>query len=156
MKKEIQLNGEKVTLEIHKKDSKSVSFNWQGQDYYFEISARHESGLVLRDAGGNLHHLQVDGGTVSSWVGDAEFMSGQSSARAGSTGGGDLTAPMPGKVFKIMVKTGDTVKAGQTLLILEAMKMEHAIKSSKDGVVKKLLFKEGDLVQAGKALAEVE
>lgn len=156
MKREIQLNGEKVSIEINRKDGKSVAFNWQGTEYSFEVAARHGEGLVLRDGQGKLHHLEVDGGTVSAWIGDAEFSSGQAAAKASRAGGGDLTAPMPGKVFKILVKPGDKVQAGQTLLILEAMKMEHAIKAGKEGVVKKIFFKEGDLVQGGKPLAEVE
>lgn len=156
MKREFQLNGEKVSVDIIRKDGKSVTFNWQGSEYSFELAARHGEGLVLRDKSGVLHHLEVDGATVSGWIGDAEFSTGATTAQAKRTGGGDLSAPMPGKVFKVLVKVGDKVQASQTLLILEAMKMEHAIKAPKDGVVKKILFNEGDLVQGGMPLAVVE
>jgi 3-methylcrotonyl-CoA carboxylase alpha subunit len=65
---------------------------------------------------------------------------------------GSVVAPMPSKVSHISVAAGTSVKKGQTLMILEAMKMEHAIKSPKDGVVDKINYKVGDLVGEGKKL----
>lgn len=67
-------------------------------------------------------------------------------------GQGGLQSPMPGKIFKVLVKDGEMVKEGETLLILEAMKMEHPIKSPRAGRVE-LPFKEGALVEAGVILA---
>ncbi len=61
---------------------------------------------------------------------------------------GRLTALMPGRVVKVMVKAGDTVKKGQALIIMEAMKMEHTIVSPRDGVIERIAFKEQDLVPA--------
>ncbi|MDY0189278.1 MAG: biotin/lipoyl-containing protein [Desulfuromonas sp.] len=57
-----------------------------------------------------------------------------------------LGAPMPGKVFKVNVAVGDSVKAGDTLIVTEAMKMETNIKAKVDGVVKELLFDVGGKV----------
>ncbi|HXM77602.1 MAG TPA: biotin/lipoyl-containing protein [Thermoanaerobaculia bacterium] len=74
--------------------------------------------------------------------------------RSDSSGG--LIAPMPGRVRRILVAEGDAVTRGQVLLILEAMKMEHAIRAARDGRVVRLAFREGDLVEAGVVLAEVE
>ena len=71
-------------------------------------------------------------------------------------GEGVVTAPMPGKILRILVKEGDEVKTGQGLLVLEAMKMENEIPAPKDGVVKKILVKEGDTVDTGQALMELE
>ncbi len=65
---------------------------------------------------------------------------------------GRLTAMMPGRVVKVMAKAGDTVKKGQPLIIMEAMKMEHTIVSPKDGVVDRVAFKENDLVPADAVL----
>ncbi len=65
---------------------------------------------------------------------------------------GGFMAPMPGKVVKVFVKDGEVVKAGQTLLVLEAMKMEQATRSPADGVVKQVLVREGDQVTAGQIL----
>jgi biotin carboxyl carrier protein len=69
---------------------------------------------------------------------------------------GDLTAPMPGKIIKICAKTGDTVKSGDVLMVLEAMKMEHKIISPQNGTVEKLKFQEGDRVQQGEILLEIK
>ncbi len=65
-------------------------------------------------------------------------------------------APMPGKVFKLLVNVGDEVKAGDTLLSTEAMKMETNIKTREDGTVKEIYFKEGAQVQQGDLLVELE
>ncbi|NDW08542.1 acetyl-CoA carboxylase biotin carboxyl carrier protein subunit [Dysgonomonas sp. 520] len=67
-----------------------------------------------------------------------------------------LKAPMPGKILEVMVKTGDMVKAGDTLLILEAMKMQNAILASTKGTIKKVLIKEGDTTSKSDLLIELE
>jgi 3-methylcrotonyl-CoA carboxylase alpha subunit len=75
---------------------------------------------------------------------------------AAATHAGGLTTPLPGVVVSVAVKEGDKVTAGQTLLVIEAMKMEHAIKAPRAGVVKSLKHKAGDRVREGSALAEIE
>ena len=65
---------------------------------------------------------------------------------------GRLTAMMPGRVVKVMAKVGDSIKKGQALIIMEAMKMEHTIVSPRDGVVERVAFKENDLVPADAVL----
>jgi 3-methylcrotonyl-CoA carboxylase alpha subunit len=65
---------------------------------------------------------------------------------------GRLTAPMPGKVVSFAVKSGDAVKAGQPLAVMEAMKMEHTIAAPKDGTVAELLYAPGDQVAEGAEL----
>ena len=68
---------------------------------------------------------------------------------------GDLLAPMPGLVRRVEVKEGASVTRGQVLMILEAMKMEHAIRAPRDGVVSRVAYEEGDLVEAGAALIDI-
>jgi 3-methylcrotonyl-CoA carboxylase alpha subunit len=68
---------------------------------------------------------------------------------------GGLTAPMPGKVVSFAVKVGDKVKAGQTLAVMEAMKMEHTIAAPKDGEVKELLYAPGDQIAEGAELLKL-
>jgi 3-methylcrotonyl-CoA carboxylase alpha subunit len=63
-----------------------------------------------------------------------------------------LTALMPGRVVKVMAATGDAVKKGQPLMILEAMKMEHTIVSPRDGVIERAAFAENDMVPADAVL----
>tara|TARA_B100001027_G_scaffold47150_1_gene30938 strand:+ start:429 stop:2351 length:1923 start_codon:yes stop_codon:yes gene_type:complete len=69
---------------------------------------------------------------------------------------GGLIAPMPGKVIDVKVKKGKKVKAGDTLVILEAMKMEHSIKAAEDGTVSELLISINDQVENGALLMVVK
>lgn len=67
-----------------------------------------------------------------------------------------VEAPMPGSIFKLQVQVGDTVSKGQSVIILEAMKMENNITSDYAGKVKRIFVKEGMSVQAGAKLVEIE
>ena len=69
---------------------------------------------------------------------------------------GGLVAPMPGKVIDLKVKVGSKVKKGDTLVILEAMKMEHQVKASEDGKVTKVLIKKDDQLENGALLMVVD
>lgn len=66
-----------------------------------------------------------------------------------------ITAPMPGKVVRVLVQAGQRVEAGQGLLVVEAMKMQNEIRSPKTGTVERLLAKEGEPVNAGEVLVVV-
>ena len=75
---------------------------------------------------------------------------------AASAGGRPINAPLPGVVIKINAKVGDKVSTGDTILILEAMKMENNITADSNGTIKAILCKEGDQVQSGQALVELD
>lgn len=156
MNRELILNGEKVTVDVLSRQGKSVTFTWQGQQKSFELIHAESGNLVLVDEKGEQHRLWHDGALIVGNGRDADFAVATQTGKKGTAQGGSLNAPMPGKVFKIVAKAGDTVKTGQTLLVLEAMKMEHAIKAPADGVVKKILFAEGQLVPAGALLVDME
>ncbi len=64
----------------------------------------------------------------------------------------DIKAPMPGLILSINVKEGDEVQKGDTIMILEAMKMENVLKSPGDGVVKSIVVKQGDSVEKNQVL----
>jgi 3-methylcrotonyl-CoA carboxylase alpha subunit len=94
-------------------------------------------------------HLHVFGTRGATQIAAMDVLS-----RAGETGteGGRLTAPMPGKVVSIAVKSGDKVQKGQALAVMEAMKMEHTIAAPADGVVAEVLYAPGDQVTEGAEL----
>ena len=73
-------------------------------------------------------------------------------APAPAAAGEPVNAPMPGNILRIDVKEGDKVKAGQTLLILEAMKMENEIAAPKDGTVVQIATSKGAVVETGTPL----
>jgi biotin carboxyl carrier protein len=70
--------------------------------------------------------------------------------------GTPIIAPMPGMIIRYEVKVEDKVKAHDTIVILEAMKMENALVSEVDGTVKAIFFNEGDSVRRGDVLAIIE
>lgn len=88
---------------------------------------------------------------------DAETKYQQSRGKGFEPNGGkNISSPMPGKVVKIRVKVGDHVESGQTLIVVEAMKMQSEFKASGDRVVKEILVKEGDVVEAHQILLKME
>ena len=83
---------------------------------------------------------------------------GRRGGDAGTASGGpqQVTAPMPGKVVRVLVAPGDTVVPKQGLVVVEAMKMENELKASRAGVVKAVRAVEGQSVEAGALLVTVE
>ena len=73
-------------------------------------------------------------------------------APAGAAGAVSVNAPMPGNILDVKVKPGDSVKAGDTLLILEAMKMENEISAPQDGTIASVNVRKGDVVNSGDLL----
>jgi biotin carboxyl carrier protein len=67
-----------------------------------------------------------------------------------------IRVPMPGKVMEVFVEEGDVVKAGQTLVIVSAMKMESEYKSGRDGHIKKIMVKPGDTVDSDQIMIVLE
>lgn len=76
-------------------------------------------------------------------------------APASQSAGGAINAPLPGLILQLKVKEGDTVDAGQVVMVMEAMKMENQITAPHNGSVKKLFVSEGDSVGEGDALVEI-
>lgn len=77
------------------------------------------------------------------------------SAAAASEGSSTIQAPLPGLVLDLLVREGDAVKAGQNLLIMEAMKMENQIQAPFDGTVKKIFVQKGANISEGDKLIEI-
>lgn len=78
------------------------------------------------------------------------------SNRTDPSASGDLSAPMPGTVIEVKVTVGEQVSAGQVLVVLEAMKMEMAIRSPRDGSIHSISVTRGDPVVAGSMLVELD
>ena len=75
---------------------------------------------------------------------------------AGTDQQSGMIAPMPGKILEVMAEVGQEVKTGQTLMIMEAMKMEHKITANQDGIIQDILFQVGDQVEQGAQLLNIE
>lgn len=104
---------------------------------------------------GTMHHITLGGANIA-----VEIVDPLALRRKGTDddagAGGILKALMPGRVVRLLVKTGDVVRRGQSLLILEAMKMENDIQSPVDGVVDEIFINAGDTIEAGGQLLHVK
>lgn len=156
MKKTIVLNGSSFECEEIKKDKNILSFVFRGKKYSFEIDKNQEN-VYLKDSHGNQTQGLVSGDLI--WIDGMRFEKQSSrKKRRGvqEASAGGLLSPMPGKILKVMVASGDQVTKGQALLVMEAMKMEHTLKAPYDGLVSKLPYKVGDQVQGGEELLILE
>jgi len=98
----------------------------------------------------------VNGKRIPVAVRDKKHLRGQAGAGAGAGGRVALSSPMPGKVVRVLLKTGDEVSAHQGVLIVEAMKMQNEVQSPKAGKVAEIKVSEGQTVNAGETLAVIE
>jgi 3-methylcrotonyl-CoA carboxylase alpha subunit len=104
-------------------------------------------------------HCVRDGDVVHLfWRGRAYRLEEETETRRASHrhSGGGLEAPMPGKVIAVKVAAGDAVGKGDELLVVEAMKMENAVRAPRDGRVKSVAARVGDMVSPGVVLVELE
>ncbi len=131
-----------------------------GQAFRPQVEVVQPGTFALREGDDvRLFHCVRDGERIHlAWQGRVytlvEEREGASSAQRHVAGG--LEAPMPGKVIKVAVAVGEAVTKGQELLVIEAMKMENALRSPRDGRVKALAARVGEMVSPGVVLVEIE
>jgi biotin carboxyl carrier protein len=135
----MKINGEKYDAKIKKYKSDQVIVEVNGIDYEIELETtdRRKTEIVRSEK-------------IRPTIDVVKTPSKPIAASAGS-----VLAPIPGLILRILVKEGDSVNAGDPVLILEAMKMESEITSTIAGVVNNISVKEGTSVQEGEALIEV-
>jgi biotin carboxyl carrier protein len=160
MEKIFFVNGEEIKVQDYLQKDDVVSFSMKGKVYRYQLVTKDGAELVL-DSGSrfkaNVSSISKEGESVVMALGrEAILSTGAKKVRKETSHSGGLASPMPGKIFKILKEVGSVVKKGDPILVLEAMKMEHSIRSDKDGTVKRIPFKVGELVQGGVLLAEVE
>jgi biotin carboxyl carrier protein len=103
---------------------------------------------------GTMHHVSLGGANVAVEIVDPLALR-RKGADDQAGAGGVIKALMPGRIVRLLVKKNDSVERGQSLLILEAMKMENDIQSPVDGVVDEIFVNSGDTVEAGGQLLHV-
>ena len=149
-----QQNGAwKISLDGYLLDANAVeiapnifSVLLNGESHQIRIAPRPDGTLTLH-TGLAEYHAEVT---------DPRSWRGRRHGPVEAEGRQQITAPMPGKVVRLLVKQGDSVEAGQGLLVVEAMKMQNEIRSPKSGNIEKLFAKEGQPVNAGEVLLWVE
>lgn len=160
MEKKFIINGNEVMVQDFSQKGNEVSFVLHGQKFLYNLTDKNGTDMILNQQGqlkASVGTLNRDGEAMVI-AGSAEAIISLAGKKARKVAGaaGSLTSPMPGKIFKVVREVGHDVKKGEVIIILEAMKMEHSIRSDKDGKVKTIFYKPGELVQGGVALAEVE
>jgi biotin carboxyl carrier protein len=109
---------------------------------------------LVHDREGNLHQISLPDSTIHVEITDP--LSLKRKRREDEVGGGGLIrAMMPGRIVRVMIKKGDLVRKGASLLVLEAMKMENDIQASSDGVVDQVFVEAGQTVESGAELAHL-
>jgi biotin carboxyl carrier protein len=168
---EIDINGRIRTVSLEPLDpsepsGEAVRVLVDGVGYQVSVQPT-ELGLSMRFAGGRSVDAAVTERAPGDWfiqlpkvdvtasVNGRKFGRG---LRSGASSHGDqrVTAPMPGRIVRVLVRAGDTVAAGQPLIVVEAMKMENELKSLKAGRVKEVSVGEGTSIEAGRLLVVVE
>jgi biotin carboxyl carrier protein len=101
-------------------------------------------------------HMVIGSARYAVDVQDPRSLKTRRAVAGAETGPQKIKAAMPGKIVRVLVTEGEEVKAGQGIIVMEAMKMQNEMKSPKDGRVQKLLTAEGSTVNAGDTLAIIE
>jgi biotin carboxyl carrier protein len=164
MKYEARIDGQTVSLELEERDGR-VSVVIDERPYDVEV-VRPESGVYQLFIGDKVYEARVSsldndslkinlrGKLFTANIIDRKHR--RSGAEHSDESQKQLVAPMPGKVVRVLLSVGDEVLAGQGVVIVEAMKMQNEIKSSKAGRLSEIYVAEGDTVSANQTLAIVE
>jgi len=159
-----KINGK--AFEIVKNDRGVIvngnSFAWdfsninENQFHILQNNKSYRAELVKIDRTTKTVLLKINNKTISVEVKDQMdlLLEKMGMANGSSSKVNNIKAPMPGLVIDLKIKAGDAVKAGDPLLVLEAMKMENILKSPTDAVVKNVNVKKGDSVEKGQVLIE--
>jgi biotin carboxyl carrier protein len=161
---DVTIDGKNYRLELDRDDGR-WSCRLDGREIAVDAVLARPDVLSLR-LGNDAYEVKCErvGSDSHLWVGSQRFASEVRDPRslrarlraADDHGPKKLTAPMPGKVVRILASEGAHVAAGTGVIVVEAMKMQNEIKSPKKGMVQKLLVGEGAAVNAGDVLAIVE
>lgn len=161
---DVSIDGESHRLELQRTDGR-WSCRLDGRNVAVDAVLARPDVLSLRIAN-KAYEVKCErvGAEMHLWVGSARFSAEVRDPRSfrGRVGTADdhgpkkLSAPMPGKVVRILLSQGTQVEAGTGVLVVEAMKMQNEVKSPKKGTIQKILVSEGTAVNAGDVLAIVE
>ena len=131
-------------------DDSTFAVTPAGPGFYIVDDGRRRWNVAVADAG-DVRWVSVDGQVAS-----VEIEAGGTGRPRKKTPAGDaMMAPMPATVVKVLVRSGQAVREGETVLVLEAMKMELPIRAPREGVVSAVHCEPGELVQPGVALVDL-
>ncbi len=164
---EIKVNGEIMPIELLKQEGNNVSVNINNKSYEFDI-VEVEKGIYSIILDGVSFNVELTPNEYRKYTidtlydhFDVEVIDPETRYINNRKGGHEddvnyISTPMPGKIVKILVKAGDEIKAGDTCVIVSAMKMESEYKVVSDKKVKRVLVKEGDSIEGDQPLILLE
>jgi biotin carboxyl carrier protein len=138
----ISLDGEPIQVDAVEIAPNTLSILIRGESHEIRIA---------RTPNGQLN-IQTGLREFTAEVSDPRSWRGRRAGHVEAEGRQQIAAPMAGKVVRLLIKAGDQVEVGQGLLVVEAMKMQNEIRSTKSGSVERLLATEGQTVNAGEIL----
>jgi 3-methylcrotonyl-CoA carboxylase alpha subunit len=150
----VKLTSGELAADVHWEGETAVI---EGRRGPFRVSRR-DGEIIAIETDGRIFAVRAirEGRRALVWfAGRAYELHAASTAPRSRESAGDLLAPMPGLIRRVEVSAGSPVARGQVLMVLEAMKMEHAIRAPRDGVIRRIAYGEGDLVEAGTPLVEL-
>ena len=139
-----KIDGTEYTANVEEKDGGKLEVTVNGKAYEVEVPGHVASAPKVQ-------HIKPAAAAAA----PAAAPVAAAAPKKASAGGAAITAPLPGTITSIEVKEGDQVKAGQTVIVMEAMKMANNITAEADGTVKAILVQQGAQVQSGDALIEI-
>jgi biotin carboxyl carrier protein len=146
-----RVNGEELALDAVAAGDDVLSLLIDGRAYEVKRDRSAQSG---RDGQGE--QMVIGGTRYQTEVRDPRSLRSRKAREGGHDGPKKIIAPMPGKIVRVIAPAGTEVKAGQGVIVVEAMKMQNELKSPKDGRVQKIAAAEGAAVNAGDVLAVIE
>lgn len=157
----VTLNGQTYTVEILRAGEGRLVFRFIGSSVPPSASSVVDSASNLRFSASQSVPLSVDGAKRWVTINGQTFVLTQSTGAVKRTGtardaAGALTAPMPGQIRAVQAAEGETVTKGQTLVVVEAMKMELKVAAPVNGVVKTVKVQPGQTVEKDELLVEIE
>jgi biotin carboxyl carrier protein len=155
--KEISRNGNILTVSVDD-DIYEIDFLKVGKRKYSVIYRGKSYNIDVIESTDPKHytvHTSYNSYNIEVLDAEAKYLHSREDAGSGHAGN-IIRSPMPGKVVKILVNKGDSVEAGQTVIIVSAMKMESEFKAAAKGIVADIKVKEGDTVDGNQVLIIVE
>jgi len=167
MKLHAEIGDSKHEFEI-KRDGRKVDADVDGRKYELEISEPENGVFLLKHEGrvyeavtsssklGDPVHVRIGSNEFDIKLVDPKRLRSSDSGSHHEDGIVDIKAAMPGKVVRVLLNAGARVEKGDSVLVVEAMKMQNELKSPKTGTVKNIRVGEGATVSAGDVLATIE
>jgi biotin carboxyl carrier protein len=147
----LTINEKDYTIQIEKFGPNEAVLSGDGRRYNVGLKD-----LGIERAATTAPVVQAPPPSMASTPAISKPVASQSAPKPPSQGGNSILAPLPGLMIKFLVNAGDSIKAGQNVCVMEAMKMENFIPSTKDGTVKEINVKVGDSVLEGSVLLTLE